>query len=89
MSYQTDLIPVRGRALFAQATPRPTAPEAAPLPARVAAAWEATRCLGCRKPPRPGSCFCSENCKTRWQAGMNAWQARLPKTPIEGQQEAF
>ena len=41
------------------------------------------RCLGCSKPPRAGSHFCSSKCKAKWQAGMNTWNRSLDKSPID------
>ncbi len=48
-----------------------------------------TRCLGCSKPPRPGSHFCSAKCKAKWQAGINAWNRTLSKDPIDQTKPLF
>ena len=44
-------------------------------------------CLRCGK-----DCFkmfCSAKCKATWQSSMSAWQARMNRTAIEGEQELF
>ena len=71
--------------------PKPKEPIVATTSVCVSADGKAkqARCLGCSKPARAPSNFCSAKCKAKWQSGINAWSRTLSKDPIDQAKPLF
>ena len=54
-------------------------------PAKTPAPAPASPCLKCGKPS--AGMFCNAKCKKAWQSGMNAWQAKMVRTRLAGEEE--
>ncbi len=67
--------------------PEPFRETTRPLPAIPARPKEVSHCLHCGKVSV--KMFCNAKCKTTWQGKMSAWQNRMKRTRIEGEQDLF
>jgi len=65
-----------------QCVPATQATAGPSLPTRPAS--EPPRCLRCGK--ACSAMFCNAKCRAAWIGGMNAWNARLARTTITGEQ---